>query len=217
MKIRQGCKYIIGIDEAGRGPLAGPVSVGVVIVPADFDMKLLKGVRDSKKLSELQREVWYKKLKIWGEQKILNYKVCLVSAATIDKLGISYAIRKAIRICLAKLEVNPKNCSVLLDGSLKAPAEFKNQKTIIGGDDKVKLISLASIAAKVTRDRKMKNLAKIFPSFSFEIHKGYGTALHIKAIRKHGPSEIHRESFIKNIMGSRKGKIARSSGRPPII
>jgi ribonuclease HII len=195
-------KYIIGIDEAGRGPLAGPVSVGAVIVSSKFNSKLLKGVRDSKKLSESQREEWYKKLKNWKKEKILNYSVTLISERTIDKKGISFAIRKAIKSCLRKLEANPKHCNVLLDGSLSAPREFLYQKTIIGGDDKIKLISLASIAAKVKRDKKMTRLAQKYPKYAFDIHKGYGTLIHRNKIKEYGPCEIHRQSFIKNLITS---------------
>ncbi len=194
MKIKP--KFLIGIDEAGRGPLAGPVSVGVVMCADNFDFKLLKGVRDSKKLSELQRESWFTKLKQWRKEKKLDFKVSLIGAKIIDTKGISFSIRKGIASCLRRLEASPARSRVLLDGSLKAPAAFKDQKTIIGGDDKEKIISAASIAAKVTRDRKMKKLAKIFPNYSFEIHKGYGTALHYQLIEKHGVSEIHRRSFL---------------------
>lgn len=193
-------KYIIGIDEAGRGPLAGPVAIGVAFVKADFNFTLLKGVRDSKKLSEKQREEWFEKIKIWRKKKILDFKVSLIGAKIIDEKGISHAIRKGIASCLKRLEANPENSKVLLDGSLKAPVIFKNQTTIIGGDDKEPIISIASIAAKVTRDRKMKRLAILYPKYQFEVHKGYGTALHCQLLRQHGASEIHRQSFISGIL-----------------
>jgi ribonuclease HII len=193
-------RFLIGIDEAGRGPLAGPVSIGAVIVRKDFNTKILKGVRDSKKLSEIQREVWFKKLKQWKKEGKLDYSVALVGSTIIDTKGISHAIRKGISRCLKKLEADHRYCSVLLDGSLYAPKKFLNQKTIIGGDDKIKIISLASIAAKVTRDRKMKRLAKIFYKYDFHIHKGYGTKLHRQKILKFGPSEIHRMSFLSGLL-----------------
>lgn len=192
-------KYLIGIDEAGRGPLAGPVAVGVVMCRTDFNFKLLKGVRDSKKLTKIQREAWFKKLKAWRKQKLLDFKVSLIGSEIVDTKGITHAIRKGIASCLKRLEADPKNSRVLLDGSLKASARFVFQKTIIGGDDIKPIISIASIAAKVTRDRKMVRLAKIFPDYGFEIHKGYGTLAHCKQILVLGPSKIHRKSFIKKI------------------
>ncbi len=193
-------KFIIGIDEAGRGPLAGPVSVGAVIISSDFDKKLLKGIRDSKKLSELQRNIWFRKLKIWKKEEKLNYAVTLVGAHIIDKRGISFAIRKAISKCMYKLNAHESECEIFLDGSLKAPKKFLTQKTIIGGDDKVAIISLAAIAAKVTRDKKMARLARLYPNYGFDIHVGYGTLLHRKNIKKYGLSEIHRQSFCKNLV-----------------
>jgi ribonuclease HII len=193
-------KYIIGIDEAGRGPLAGPVAVGVVMASKHFDMQLLRGVRDSKKLSEGQREAWFAKLKVWKKSGHINFAVALVGPQIIDEKGISFAIRRGLASCLRRLEADCQNCSVLLDGSLKAPKQFVHQKTIIGGDDKEPLISIASIAAKVTRDRKMKKLARQFPVYSFEIHKGYGTTMHRKALKKWGISEIHRRSFLTGFL-----------------
>jgi ribonuclease HII len=189
-------KYMIGIDEAGRGPLAGPISVGAVVCGSDFDMKLLGGVRDSKKLSELQREVWFKKLRQWKKEEKLDFKVSLVGAKIIDLKGLTHATKKGIANCLRRLSIDPRQAHILLDGSLKAPKHFLNQKTIIGGDDKEKIISIASVAAKVTRDRKMKKLAKIYPEYQFEIHKGYGTKLHYKMLKNYGPSELHRRSFL---------------------
>jgi len=196
--------YTVGIDEAGRGPLAGPVAVGVVIAPKNFNKKLLTGVRDSKKLSHAQREAWFEKLKVWKKEGELDYAVALVSAHIIDTKGITFAIKKGMKECLKKVKADSTACEVLLDGSLKAPEEFKHQKTIIKGDDKIPLISLASIAAKVTRDRKMLQMAKVYPKYNFEVHKGYGTAFHRHQIQILGPCEIHRQSFIQNIL--KRGK-----------
>jgi ribonuclease HII len=125
----------------------------------------------------------------------LNFSVALVSNKTIDEKGISYAIREGIKGVLKKLDLEAKYCKVFLDGSLKAPAEFTNQETIIKGDEKIPVISLASIAAKVTRDRYMKKAAEDYIGYGFEIHKGYGTKTHIECIRKQGFSAIHRRSF----------------------
>lgn len=187
-------KWHIGIDEAGRGPLAGPVSVGAVMVKSDFDFSIFKNLKDSKKLSESKREEFFEVI-----NKKIKYKVVMVSNKIIDKKGISYAIRFATKFLLKKLNPNIKNTKVFLDGSLKAPEEF-TQETIIKGDEKIPAISLASIMAKVTRDRYMKKISDKYPAFNFDIHKGYGTKGHIEAIKKHGPSELHRKSFISRII-----------------
>lgn len=190
-------KYIVGIDEAGRGPLAGPVAVGVTKFKSNFNKKLLRGIRDSKKLSEKNREIWFNtanEMKTRGE---VEFAVSLVSEKIIDKHGIVYAINLGIKRGLIKLSV-PINSKVFLDGGIKVPEKFHNQKTIIKGDEKIPVISLASICAKVTRDRYMVNLSKKYPKYNFHIHKGYGTLMHRKLIKKHGPSLVHRKSFLKN-------------------
>ncbi|MEI6238451.1 MAG: ribonuclease HII [bacterium] len=197
-------KYLIGIDEAGRGPLAGPVSVGVFVFLKPEAKKFLGGARDSKKLSEEQREEWFGKIEEAEKAGLVDYSVCLSSSKIIDTKGISFAIRSALKNGLKK--VSQKNsfladeCLVLLDGSLKAPEEYLNQKTIIKGDDKEQVISLASICAKVTRDRYMCHLAKKYPEYDFSIHKGYGTKAHYTALKKHGLSPEHRRTFLKKIL-----------------
>lgn len=191
-------KWIVGVDEAGRGPLAGPVTVGLVCVPADFDWELIQGVRDSKKLSEKKREVLFeqaKELQIAGK---LQYVVKSVSATSIDSKGIAPAIKRSIAAGLEDLNVDLANCFVKLDGSLKAPAEYA-QETIIKGDDKELVIGLASIMAKVTRDRYMVEQDKKYPVYGLAQHKGYGTKAHREAIAKYGFSPIHRRSYCKNI------------------
>ena len=205
-KLPAGVKYIIGVDEAGRGPLAGPVSVGVCVVPASLTRKILlrqvrasgiSKLKDSKKLSAKMREVWFAKMQEMQKNRQINFSVTLVSNKIIDTKGLSFAIKKALFLSLKNLEVSPTDCLVLLDGGLHAPAQFIHQKTIIKGDEKEFAISLASIAAKVTRDRHMTRLAKKYPAYNFEIHKGYGTARHIATIKKEGISPIHRHSFLK--------------------
>lgn len=198
-----GFKYLIGIDEVGRGPLAGPVTLGAVMIRrtgAKNFSEIFRAVKDSKQLKERVREEWFEKAKLEKEKGNINFSISSVENFTIDKIGLARAIRRALRNCLRKLRANPRECRVLLDGSLYAPKEFKNQETIIGGDAKVKIISLASIVAKVYRDRKMKRLAKKYPGYGFEIHKGYGTKAHYKAIKKRGFSPIHRRSFLKGIV-----------------
>ncbi len=199
-EISQQCRFCVGIDEAGRGPLAGPVSIGIAVVQRDFDWTLVPGVNDSKKLTEKKREVIFlhaQKLKKSGK---LNYHVSLVSASHIDRYGISHAIRKGIADGIKKLALNPEITKVLLDGSLKAPEIFLDQETIIKGDAKEKIIGLASIMAKVTRDRYMVQVAKKYPNYSFEIHKGYGTKKHCDALERHGVSSLHRTSFCKRFL-----------------
>jgi ribonuclease HII len=189
---------IVGIDEAGRGPLAGPVAVGVVVTSQKFNTKFFKGIKDSKKLSTQKREEWYVLALEARKRGELDFHVALISEKVIDKQGISAAIRLGVARGLAKVGVRPRD-QIFLDGSLKAPQEFKNQKTIIKGDEKIAVISLASICAKVTRDKKMVALAKKFPHFSFDIHKGYGTRAHLQALRKYGLTTVHRRSFLKRL------------------
>ncbi len=189
---------MVGIDEAGRGPLAGPVAVGVAVISQKFNIRFFQGIKDSKKLSEKKREVWYDLAVEARERGELDFHVALISEKVIDKHGITYAIRLGITQGLEKLSIK-KSAQIFLDGSLKAPTEFKNQKTIIKGDEKIAVISLASICAKVTRDRHMVKISKKFPQFSFDINKGYGTRTHIQAIKKYGPTPLHRQSFLKNL------------------
>ncbi len=189
-------KYVIGIDEAGRGPIAGSVSVGAVCIPVRFDWEPWQGVRDSKKLTPRAREEWFTKIHRAHQEGILSYAVSFASARYIDRHGIVPAIQSALSRALRQLDADPLETLVLLDGSLKAPGVFYFQKTIIRGDQLEPVISLASIAAKVLRDRKMRQLAKKYPGYDFEIHKGYGTRGHYTRLRKHGPCAIHRRSFL---------------------
>jgi ribonuclease HII len=200
-------RFLLGVDEAGRGPLAGPVSVGVVMVPEGFDVaKEFPGVADSKKLTEKKREQIFKMLEARIVQGDVQFCVEFESAEAIDKEGIVPAIRSALARGVEKLvprsstsESSLKsNFNILLDGALRAPDVYK-QETSIGGDASVPLISLASIAAKVLRDRLMTTLATEYPQYAFEKHKGYGTALHYALLREHGLSPLHRRSFLKNL------------------
>ena len=201
-------RFIIGIDEAGRGPLAGPVTVGVFRAPEKFKTKLIKllggRIKDSKQLSPEKRSSIFKELKklmISGE---VDFRVAHSSSKIIDRIGISKAISRAIANSLKKLyhtslKYNGAHCIVRLDGLLKAPPRFKNQKTIIGGDAKDVFIACASIVAKVSRDRLMCRLARRYPLYAFHIHKGYGTKLHQKMLREHGLSDLHRVSFCAKV------------------
>ncbi|MES2995086.1 MAG: ribonuclease HII [Patescibacteria group bacterium] len=192
-------KWVVGVDEAGRGPLAGPVSVGIIAVAEGYDiLAVFPGLNDSKKLSEKKREALFQILQEQIKAGNVRASVQLVSAANIDKGGIAPAIRHAVMTGVTKLLPTPEEGKVWLDGSLKAPAEYE-QETVIGGDGIVPSIMLASIAAKVTRDRMMVKLAETYPLYGFEQHKGYGTKTHIALIRAHGPCIEHRRSFLRNI------------------
>ena len=189
-------RYLIGVDEAGRGPLAGPVAVGAVTVAEGFDVAVeFPGVADSKKLSEKKREALFDLLEARAAQGDVRFLVSLGSAADIDEKGIAVVIREAVAKNVRVLAPEASAVQVLLDGALHAPEEYE-QETIIRGDASVPLISLASIAAKVTRDRLMVALAEAYPQYGFEKHKGYGTAAHLSALREHGLSAIHRTTFI---------------------
>ncbi len=193
-------KIIIGIDEVGRGALAGMVTVGAVLMPAKFKIKNLKfkiPLRDSKKLSSKQREQWFAFIK---KQKI-PFAIASVSPKVIDRINISQAANLAAGNALRHLIQNSKlrmqNCKVFLDGGLFLNSKFLilNSTTVVRGDEKIPAISLASIVAKVHRDRLMKKLHKKYPRYGFISNVGYGTKKHIKAIKKIGSSSLHRKSF----------------------
>ncbi len=187
---------IVGVDEAGRGPLAGPVAVGVVCAPCEYDiLAVFPGLNDSKKLSEKKREALFKILQQELKAGNLTATVCLSSTRMIDDKGIAYAVRHAVERGIRKLLPDPKAGKVYLDGSLKAPTEYE-QETVIRGDGIIPAIMLASVAAKVTRDRLMSRLDLEHPGYGFEKHKGYGTKAHYEAIRRLGPSGVHRTTFL---------------------
>ena len=192
-------RYLIGVDEAGRGPIAGPVSVGIVVVPTSFDFRLIAGVKDSKQCTEKEREAWYEEAKLLMRRGRLRFSTALIGSPHIDRYGINSAVRLGIRTILSRLAVKPSQCEVRLDGLLHAPKEFLFQKTIIRGDQTEPVISLASIVAKVRRDRLIKRLAEEYPLYGFERHKGYGTELHYERIKEHGLCNIHRRSYLKDL------------------
>ncbi len=195
---------IVGIDEAGRGPLAGPVTIGLFGADQKIRQYILKHIfdnklRDSKKLSEKQREVIFKQLEILQKEGKIFFTYSHISNKIIDKIGISRSIQIGVNKNLEKFEILNFKSTILLDGSLKASKEFINQKTIIKGDEKDVFIACASIIAKVSRDRLMQKLAKKYKGYGLEIHKGYGTLTHRQAIRKLGLSPLHRKSFCTKI------------------
>jgi ribonuclease HII len=192
-------QFLVGIDEAGRGPLAGPLAVGVVVAHKSFAIaEMFPGVADSKVLSEKKREEIYSLVVKYAQQGLLRYTVIYVAAATIDRIGLTRATMRAVHGGVRKLAPEVAGYHVQLDGLLHAPKEY-SQETIVRGDATEPIISLASIVAKVNRDRLMKRLAKKFPKYGFEIHKGYGTEFHRAQIRKFGISELHRKSFCKGV------------------
>lgn len=198
-------EFLLGVDEAGRGPLAGPVSVGVVSVERGFDVRVaFPEAADSKVLSEKRREAIYESMAQCQKEGLLQYRVLFASAEIIDTVGISKAVRDSVWNGVRMLAPDTTSAHVLLDGSLSAPPEY-SQETIIRGDASEPIISLASIVAKVERDRLMKMLAKEYPLYGFEIHKGYGTKKHMDALRTHGLSVIHRRSFCGSILSSQTG------------
>ena len=181
--------YVCGIDEAGRGPFAGPVVAGAVILPKDCE---ILGLNDSKKISEKRREELYEQIM----DKAVAAEIGLVGPARIDEINILQATYEAMREAVNKLIPQPQ---ILLNDAVTIPGINIPQVPIIKGDGKSVSIAAASIIAKVTRDRLMREYDKILPQYGFASHKGYGSQEHIEALRKYGPSPIHRKTFIKNV------------------
>lgn len=196
-------KYFIGIDEAGRGPLAGPLALGVCVVPVKYTFLRFPKLTDSKKCSQEKRELFLKIMKEEQKNNKLQFAVGFATEKIIDIKGVTFAVQFAMTQALKKLQIDSSECEVFLDGGLKAPQEFTRQQTIIKGDEKIPVISLASIAAKVLRDAKMKTLAKKHPQYGFEVHKGYGTKLHREAIIKFGISPAHRKLFLRKLANNK--------------
>ncbi len=184
-----GCQYIAGVDEVGRGPLAGPVVCAAVIMPLDED-KIVVGVDDSKKLSAKKREELAEKIK----ETALCYTIIEVDEKQIDEINILEATRLGMKRAIESLAISPD--TVLTDGNMTIDIAFK-QKSVIHGDALSYSIGAASIIAKVHRDKLMDEYAKIYPQYAFEQNKGYGTAAHISAIKEFGLCPIHRRTFTK--------------------
>lgn len=186
---KSGLQYICGIDEAGRGPLAGPVVVGCVILPKD---SFIEGINDSKKIAEKKREKLYEEI----TKQAISWSVGIVDQKEIDELNILQATKKALTIAIESLKVKPDR--ILVDALEHINTLGIPYTSIIKGDEKAYSISAASIIAKVTRDRIMYEWDKIYPQYGFASHKGYGTAKHIQAIKENGVCMLHRKSFVKN-------------------
>jgi ribonuclease HII len=216
---KKGYQTIIGLDEAGRGPLAGPITAAAVII--NFKIKksylndakkiiiknknfleILKNTKDSKKLTKRQREKLFQLIK---KNPFIKFSCSSVGPKKIDQINIGKANQKAMESCLKKIispKIKNKKILILIDGNQTLPSNFslfKNkkilQRAIIKGDGKIFSIALASVIAKVTRDKKMEALSLKYPQYKFYLHKGYGTKLHQQLIKKYGPCKIHRKSF----------------------
>lgn len=198
-------RYVIGIDEVGRGPIAGPVTVCAFAVQSE-DLPRFNRLRlkDSKALSADVRCEWEEKFLKKAESRELFFSIASISHEVIDSSGITSAIRAAIDRALGDLALPPEDSLVLLDGGLKAPEIYRNQKTLIRGDEKIRVISAASIMAKVSRDRRMIDYGKEYPVYGFERHKGYCTEAHVRALNYYGPSPLHRLSFLSFLSESRE-------------
>ena len=184
-----GVKYIAGVDEVGRGPLAGPVVCAAVIMPLD-ENSLVVGVDDSKKLSEKKREQLAKEIK----EKALCYSIVEIDEKTIDEINILEATKLGMKRAIESLQITPE--VVLTDGNMTIDIVHK-QKSVIHGDALSYSIGAASIIAKVHRDNLMDEYAKTYPAYAFEKNKGYGTAAHIQGIKEYGLCPIHRRTFTK--------------------
>lgn len=183
----KGVKYIAGIDEAGRGPLAGPVVVASVILPQD---SMIEGINDSKKVSEAKREKLYDLI----INEAISYGIGIIYQDEIDEINILQATKKGLTEAIKQMEIKPN--IIMVDALSGIDTLGIPYKSIIKGDAKCYSVAAASIVAKVTRDRIMREWDKIYPEYGFASHKGYGTAKHIATIKEFGPCPIHRRSFI---------------------
>lgn len=185
----EGFELICGVDEAGRGPLAGPVCAAAVILPRNIE---ISGLNDSKKLSEKKRDALYDEIC----EKAITYGIAFATVEEIESINILNAAMLAMNRAIAKLEPQPE--LALIDGNRNSAINIPS-RCIVKGDGKCADIAAASILAKVTRDRYMLDMAEKYPQYHFEKHKGYGTKLHYEALREYGPCEIHRPSFLRKM------------------
>ena len=195
LAMEKGFKTICGIDEAGRGPLAGPVYAAAVILPIDLE---IDGLNDSKKLTEKKREVLFDIIC----EKAISYSVGIATEEEIDEINILNATFLAMRRAVDGLSIKPDYA--LIDGNQHPKLSIPDE-TVVKGDGKSMSIAAASILAKVSRDRFMLEIAEKYPEYCFEKHKGYGTKLHYEMIEKYGVSPVHRRSFLKKILGDNNG------------
>lgn len=190
----KGFNIICGVDEAGRGPLAGPVYAAAVILPSDC---VIEGLNDSKKLTEKKREALFDEIK----EKALAYGIASADEKEIDEINILNATFLAMKRAIDSLSVKPD--LALIDGNQKPHTDIE-EVTVIKGDAKSMSIAAASVLAKVSRDRFMLEMAEKYPQYEFARHKGYGTKLHYERIAQYGVCDIHRRTFLKKILGEQK-------------
>ena len=198
---QKGVKSICGIDESGRGPLAGPVVVASVIMP---EGSMIEGVNDSKKVSEKKREKLYEQI----IEEAVAYGVGIIDQNEIDRINILNATKEGLTLCIKELEKDLKEKNrgiekpeiILVDALTKIDTDHIPYQSIIKGDAKSYSIAAASIIAKVTRDRIMRQWDEVYPEYGFAKHKGYGTAMHISAIKQYGICPLHRKTFVKNFI-----------------
>lgn len=190
----KGFDIICGVDEAGRGPLAGPVYAAAVILPSDC---VIEGLNDSKKLTEKKREALFDEIK----EKALAYGIASADEKEIDEINILNATFLAMKRAIVSLSVKPD--LALIDGNQKPHTDIE-EVTVIKGDAKSMSIAAASVLAKVSRDRFMLEMAEKYPQYEFARHKGYGTKLHYEKIAQYGVCDIHRRTFLKKILGEQK-------------
>lgn len=198
-----GAEYIAGVDEVGRGPFAGPVVCAAVIMPLDAE-NLIEGVDDSKKVKEERRE----QLAALIRERAVAYKICEESPETIDEINILEATKRCMKRAVEGLSVQPD--VVFVDGNFRIDIELP-QQNIVRGDALSYSIGAASILAKVYRDSLMREYDKQYPQYGFARHKGYGTAVHIRALKEFGPCPIHRKTFIKKILEERESGAPQNS------
>lgn len=189
---QEGIDLVCGVDEAGRGPLAGPVCAAAVILPRDLE---IEGLNDSKKLSDKRRRALYEVI----TEQAISYGIAMVDEKVIDEINILQATFLAMRQAVKQLSEKP--ALALVDGNREPDFGDIPIKTIIKGDSLSANIAAASILAKVTRDRFMEEQDAIYPQYGFSVHKGYGTKAHYEALRTYGPCPIHRRSFLKKFYG----------------
>ena len=192
--VNAGYKVVCGIDEAGRGPLAGPVHAAAVILPVGLE---IEGLNDSKKLSEKKREQLFDVIC----EKAIDYSIGVATEKEIDEINILNATFLAMHRAVEGLKIKPDYA--LIDGNQYPKIPFVAEETVVKGDAKSMSIAAASILAKVSRDRFMLEKAKEYPEYCFEKHKGYGTKVHYEAIKEFGPSPIHRLTFLKKFYGEK--------------
>lgn len=188
----KGYKIVCGVDEAGRGPLAGPVYAAAVVLPENC---IIEGLDDSKKLTEKKREALFPVI----QEKALSYGIGFATAEEIDEINILNATFLAMKRAVEQMEISPD--LLLVDGNLKPKTGICEEEPVIKGDAKSLSIAAASVLAKVSRDRYMVAMAQEYPEYLFEKHKGYGTKLHYEKINEYGICPMHRKSFLKKILG----------------